>query len=444
MNEKECWNIVLAEMENSLSKANFQTWFTGTGLYKMDGGEVFIAVPNDFVKDWLDSKYKLQVLEIMRTSFPSIRSLTYVVKQLPKNELSQPKTPLYERITQALPLESREDGLNPKYTFQNFVVASFNELAYAASLAIVKNPGVYNPLFIYGNTGLGKTHLLQATGNTLKEKFPTKKIFYTALERFYNDFVTSMQQNKIPQFKEKYRKYDVIIVDDVQFISGKDKTQEELFHLFNAFHDIGKQVIFSSDKHPNLIAGLEERLRSRFNAGMTVDISSPEFEGRMMIIKEKTKEYSNLIDDTIVNFVAESITSSIRELEGVINLILCHCDLKKQPITLNEARQLLKNHISSERSNKKPEDIIQIIAKYYDTNPILISGKTRRQDVVYPRQITVYVLREFFNISYQMIGEKLGGRDHTTIMHSYEKIKTEKTQKANINKELDEIKAMIT
>jgi chromosomal replication initiator protein len=199
-------------------------------------------------------------------------------------------------------------------------VASFNELAYAASLAIVKNPGVYNPLFIYGNTGLGKTHLLQATGNTLKEKFPTKKIFYTALERFYNDFVTSMQQNRIPQFKEKYRKYDVIIVDDVQFISGKDKTQEELFHLFNAFHDIGKQVIFSSDKHPNLIAGLEERLRSRFNAGMTVDISSPEFEGRMMIIKEKTKEYANLIDDTIVNFVAESITSSIRELEGVINL----------------------------------------------------------------------------------------------------------------------------
>jgi chromosomal replication initiator protein len=444
MNEKECWNIVLSEMEQNLSKANFQTWFSGTGLYKIDGGEVHIAVPNDFVKDWLDSKYKLQVLEIMRNSFPSIRALTYVVKQLPKNELSQPKTPLYERITQALPLESREDGLNPKYTFDHFIVASFNELAYAASMAIIKTPAVYNPLFIYGNTGLGKTHLLQATGNTIKEKYPSKKVYYTTLERFYNDYVVSVQQNKAVQFREKYRKGDVIIIDDIQFISGKEKTQEELFHLFNDFHNIGKQIIFSSDKHPNLIAGLEERLRTRFNAGMTIDISNPEFEARMLILREKTKEYANLVDDSILTFIAESITGSIRELEGVINLVLCHCDLKKQPVTLNEAKQLLRNHISSERSNKKPEDIITMIAKYYDVNPILISGKTRRQDVVYPRQITIYILREFFNISYQMIGEKLGGRDHTTIMHSYEKIKTERGQKASINKEIEEIKGMIT
>lgn len=205
MNEKECWNLVLAEMEQSLSKANFQTWFSGTGLYKIDGSEVIIAVPNDFVKDWLDSKYKLQVLEIIRGSFPSIRALTYVVKQLPKNELVQPKTPLYERITQALPLESREDGLNPKYSFDNFIVASFNELAYAASMAIIKTQAVYNPLFIYGNTGLGKTHLLQATGNSLKDKSPNKKVVYTTLERFYNDYVVSVQQNKSVQFREKYR-----------------------------------------------------------------------------------------------------------------------------------------------------------------------------------------------------------------------------------------------
>jgi chromosomal replication initiator protein len=444
MNEKECWNLVLAEMEQSLSKANFQTWFSGTGLYKIDGSEVIIAVPNDFVKDWLDSKYKLQVLEIIRGSFPSIRALTYVVKQLPKNELVQPKTPLYERITQALPLESREDGLNPKYSFDNFIVASFNELAYAASMAIIKTQAVYNPLFIYGNTGLGKTHLLQATGNSLKDKSPNKKVVYTTLERFYNDYVVSVQQNKSVQFREKYRRGDVIIIDDIQFISGKEKTQEELFHLFNDFHNIGKQIIFSSDKHPNLIVGLEERLRTRFNAGMTIDVSSPEFEARMLILREKTKEYANLVDDNILTFIAESVTGSIRELEGVINLVLCHCDLKKQPVTINEAKQLLRNHISSERSNKKPEDIINIIAKYYDINPVLVSGKTRRQDVVYPRQITIYILREFFNISYQMIGEKLGGRDHTTIMHSYEKIKTERNQKANINKEIDEIKTMIT
>jgi chromosomal replication initiator protein len=444
MPEKECWTIVLSELEHILSKANFQTWFTGTGFYKYDNGEVQIAVPNDFVKEWIEDKYKLQILEIVRNNFSSIRSVVYTIKQLPKNEQVQAKTPLYERIIQNLPFEVREDGLNPKYTFDNFIIGDFNELAHAASQATVKKPATYNPLFIYGNTGLGKTHLLQATGNALRDKFPNKKLFFTSLERFYNDYVSSVQQNKQNIFRDKYRKYDVIIMDDIQFVSGKEKTQEELFHLFNHMHDTGRQIIFSSDKHPNFISGLEERLKGRFVMGMTIDINNPEYEARLQILQEKTKEYKNLIDGTVLNFIAENVSGSIRELEGVVNLILCHCDLKKQPIHITETKQLLRNHINSEKSNKKPEDIISIISKYYNINPILMSGKTRRQDIVYPRQITIYILREVFNISYQLIGEKLGGRDHTTIMHSYEKIKVERKNKPNMHKEIEDIKQIIS
>jgi chromosomal replication initiator protein len=444
MPEKECWTIVLSELEHVLSKANFQTWFTGTGFYKYDNGEVQIAVPNDFVKEWIEDKYKLQILEIVRNNFSSIRSVVYTIKQLPKNEQVQAKTPLYERIIQNLPFEVREDGLNPKYTFDNFIIGDFNELAHAASQATVKKPATYNPLFIYGNTGLGKTHLLQATGNALRDKFPNKKLFFTSLERFYNDYVSSVQQNKQNIFRDKYRKYDVIIMDDIQFVSGKEKTQEELFHLFNHMHDTGRQIIFSSDKHPNFISGLEERLKGRFVMGMTIDINNPEYEARLQILQEKTKEYKNLIDGTVLNFIAENVSGSIRELEGVVNLILCHCDLKKQPIHITETKQLLRNHINSEKSNKKPEDIISIISKYYNINPILMSGKTRRQDIVYPRQITIYILREVFNISYQLIGEKLGGRDHTTIMHSYEKIKVERKNKPNMHKEIEDIKQIIS
>ncbi len=443
MQEKQCWEIVLSELGQNLSKANFQTWFAKTELFKVEDGEAHIAVPNDFVKGWLDDKYKIKTLDIMRNHIPSIRSVIYVVKDMKKDEVTEQKPALYERISQALPLELREDGLNPKYTFKSFIIGSFNELAYAASQAIIKAPGMaYNPLFIYGNTGLGKTHLIQASGNAIRENFPEKKILYTSIERFYNDYVNLTQQNKANFFKDKYRKYDVLMIDDVQFISGKDRTQEELFHLFNMMQNENKQIIFSSDKHPNMIIGLEDRLKSRFNSGMVVDVSNPEFEARFMIMREKTKDFRNLIDDTILSFISENVSGSIRELEGIINLIICHCELKKQPIHLTEIRQLIKNHIT-DRTSKKPEEIIELISKYYNTNPILIIGKTRRQDVVYPRQMTIFILREVFNISYQLIGEKLGGRDHTTIIHSYEKIKEERTTKPQIHKEIEEIRQII-
>jgi chromosomal replication initiator protein len=443
MNEKEVWNIVLSELESTLSKANFQTWFPNTHLVKIDNGEVTIGVPNDFVKDWLDGKYKLKVLEIMRNHFPSIRSIVYTVKTI-KKDPTITNSHSENRLSQALPLENRDDGLNPRYTFKQFIIGGFNELAYAASQAIIKNPGTtYNPFFVYGNTGLGKTHLIQATGHAIKHNFSNKKIYYTSFERFLNDYVDSLKRNSASQFKDKYRKFDCLIMDDIQFISGKEKAQEELFHLFNNLYNENKQIIFSSDRHPNMIIGLEDRLKSRFAAGMIVDINNPEYESKLLILKEKVGARQNLIGDDIVSYIAQNYVGNIRELEGIINVIIAQAELRQLPIHINDVRQIMKNHIK-EKSSRSPEDIIETVSKYFNIQPAMLSGKTRRQDVVYPRQICIYILRDFLNSSYQAIGEKLGGRDHTTIMHSYEKVKTEKETNPQINKELEEIKQILT
>jgi chromosomal replication initiator protein len=234
----------------------------------------------------------------------------------------------------------------------------------------------------------------------------------------------------------------VLIMDDIQFISGKERTQEELFHLFNNMYNENKQIIFSSDRHPNMILGLEDRLKSRFGAGMIVDVSNPEFESKLLILREKVSHRGNLIGDDIVSYIAQHFEGNIRELEGVINVIIAQAELRKLPIHLNDVRSVLKNHVK-EKTSKTPEDVIEIVSKYYSTNPILIAGKTRRQDVVHPRQVCIYTLREFLNTSYQSIGEKLGGRDHTTIMHSYEKVKREKETNPQINKELEEIRQIL-
>jgi chromosomal replication initiator protein len=358
-------------------------------------------------------KQFLGTLEIMRNHFPSIRSIVYAVKTI-KKDPTIINTASEARFSQALPLENREDGLNPRYTFKQFIIGGFNELAYAASQAIIKNPGsVYNPFFVYGNTGLGKTHLIQATGHAIKHNFPNKKVYYTSFERFLNDYVDSLKRNSGSQFKDKYRRFDCLVMDDIQFISGKEKAQEELFHLFNNLYNDNKQIIFSSDRHPNMILGLEDRLKSRFGAGMIVDISNPEFESKLLILKEKVGSRQNLIGDDVVSFIAENYIGNIRELEGIINVIIAQAELRKHPIHVNDVKQIMKNHIK-EKTTRTPESVIELISNYYNTNPNLVTGKTRRQDIVYPRQICIFALREYLGVSYQAIGEKLGGRDHTT------------------------------
>lgn len=444
MDYEQLWNSALSQIEIELSRVNFNTWFKNTKIVDYKDGEVTIGVPNDFVKDWLNQKYHKFILRILRTIHESVRSVVFTVI---KPEALQKKAKHIAITGQTLPLQdlyiNKDDGLNPRYTFDTFIVGSFNEVAYACSQAVINNLGiVYNPLFVYGNTGLGKTHLMQAVGNAIKKKYPERKIFYTSLEKFYMDYVNSTNLNKINSFKEKYRKYDVFIMDDIQFINGKERTQDELFHLFNSLYETNKQIIFSSDKHPNFIAGLEERLRSRFNQGMIVDIGIPSIESRLAIIQSKTKEYRDKIPLDVLEFIAESIQGNIRELEGVMTSVLSFIQIKQQAIGLNDVKNLLKNSVRAKKSISIP-DIVKTVASYYQIPDIYIYNKTRRKDVVKPRQIVMYILREDFDISYPMIGERLGGRDHTTVIHSYEKIKGLLKENGQLSKELDDIRIML-
>jgi chromosomal replication initiator protein len=289
MDYQQLWSTALSQIELELSRVNFNTWFKNTRIVDYKDGDITIGVPNEFVKDWLNQKYHKFILRILRTIHEGVRALHFSVVK--PESLAKKNNSIIINTSSQLPLTdlyiNKDDGLNPRYTFETFIVGSFNDVAFATSQAVLNNLGVaYNPFFIYGNTGLGKTHLMQALGNTIKKKYPERKVFYTSLEKFYMDYVNATNLNKINSFKEKYRKFDVFIMDDIQFINGKEKTQDELFHLFNALYETNKQIIFSSDKHPNFIAGLEDRLRSRFNQGMIVDVGAPSYESRLAILSE--------------------------------------------------------------------------------------------------------------------------------------------------------------
>jgi chromosomal replication initiator protein len=444
MDYQQLWNSALSQIELELSRVNFNTWFKNTRVIDYKDGDVTIGVPNEFVKDWLNQKYHKFILRILRTIHEGVRSIIFTVV---KPETLQKKAQHISITGQPLPLHdlyvNKDDGLNPRYTFDAFIVGDFNEIAFACSQAVINNPGiVYNPLFVYGKTGLGKTHMMQAIGNTLKKKYPERKVFYTSLEKFYMDHVNSTNLNKINSFKEKYRKYDIFIMDDIQFITGKERTQDELFHLFNALYEMNKQIIFSSDVHPNFIVGLEDRLRSRFNHGMIVDINSPSFESRLAILQAKTKDVSGKIPMDVLEYVAETIQGNIRELEGVMTSLFAHIQIKQQVLTLPDVKNILKNTARAKKTISIPE-IVKIIADYYHIPDVYIYNKTRRKDVVKPRQIVMYILREDFDISYPMIGDKLGGRDHTTVIHSYEKIKGNLPKDPQLMKEVEDIRSIL-
>lgn len=445
---KSLWENSLAEIELLVSKANFATWFKDTFLIKINDGEAIVGVPNTFVKDWLSNKFSKTILKALRDQNDDIRAVGFTVANIDKIRAQKEKfVKRDQKETQELPLAdyyiNKDDNLNPRYTFDTFIIGSFNELAHAASQAIVRQPGiVYNPLFIYGSTGHGKTHLIQAIGNKIKEMQRDKKVFYLTSEKFASEYVAAVQQNKMTVFKDKYRKYDVLIMDDIQFLSKMEKTQEELFHLFNTLYDNNKQIVFSSDMHPNFIPGLEERLKSRFNQGMIVDIPKPDSESRIAILQTKAKQNNICISPEICDFLSNTIDGNIRELEGVINSIACQSQLKNRELTLNDVRDLVKN---SARPKKMVsiKDLIKLVADFYNIDPDAICDKTRKKEVVRPRQITMYILREDFNTSYPTIGDKLGGRDHTTVIHSCEKIKNDLKTDQNLVQQISQIRGML-
>jgi chromosomal replication initiator protein len=441
------WQTALIEIETTVSQANFSTWFKETNILKEEEGVIFLGVPNSFTQEWLYKKFHNSILRILRQMNDKVRALEYVIVKDDDKKGGEAKKVTSAAPTLSMPLQdfyiNKEDNLNPRYTFETFVVGPFNELAHAASQSVIKNPGqVYNPLFIYGGTGRGKTHLIQAVGNQIKKLYPTKKIFYLTSERFGSELFNAIQENKVQQFKDKYRKYDVVIMDDIQFFANKEKFQEELFHFFNTFKDSGRQLIFSSDKHPNIITGLEDRLRGRFSAGMIVDIPEPDMESRIVIVKSKCAIHSVSLPDEVIEYLASSIEDNIREIEGVINIISCQSQLKNKQLSLNEVKNILKNNTKPKKSLSVKE-VVKIVSDFYNIDEDSIYNKTRKKEVVRPRQVVMYLLREDFSISFPSIGEKMGGRDHTTVIHSYEKVKEDVKTDTVLSQEISQIRSMI-
>ena len=441
------WQTALIEIETTVSQANFSTWFKETKILREEEGVVFLGVPNSFTQEWLYKKFHNSILRILRQMNDRVRALEYIIVKDDDKKALESKKSATSAPTLSMPLQdfyiNKEDNLNPRYTFETFVVGPYNELAHAASQSVIKNPGqVYNPLFIYGSTGRGKTHLIQAVGNQIKKLYPSKKIFYLTSERFGSELFSAIQENKVQQFKDKYRKYDVVIMDDIQFFAQKEKFQEELFHFFNTFKDSGRQLIFSSDKHPNIITGLEDRLRGRFSAGMIVDIPEPDIESRIVIIRAKCASHNITLPDEVIEHLASSIEDNIREIEGVINIISCQIQLKNKQLSLNEVKNILKNNTKPKKSLSVKE-VTKIVSDFYNIEEEHIYNKTRKKEVVRPRQVVMYLLREDFNISFPSIGEKMGGRDHTTVIHSYEKVREDIKTDTVLSQEVSQIRSML-
>jgi chromosomal replication initiator protein len=441
------WESALVEIETAVSEANFSTWFRGSFILKHDEGTIYLGVPNSFTRDWLYKKYHNVILRTLRNMNESVRSLEYVITKDAEKKKIEEKRKVQATPTISMPLQdfyvNKDDNLNPRYTFDSFVVGPYNELAHAASKTVVKTPGhVYNPLFIYGNTGHGKTHLIQSVGNHIKKDHPQKKVFYLTSEKFGSEYLNALQTGKAQAFKEKYRKFDVLIMDDVQFFSGKDKFQEEFFHLFNTFHESNRQLVFSSDKHPNFIPGLEDRVKSRFNAGMIIELPPPDKESRIAILRAKSLASNIILEDNILEFLAENIESNVRELEGVINAIVCQTQLKNHPLSILEIKNLVKNS-TKQKKNISIKDVIRLVSEFYNVDEESVYDKTRKKEVVKPRQVIMYILREDLSVSFPSIGEKMGGRDHTTVIHSCEKVKEEIKTNPVLMEEISQIRAMM-
>jgi len=441
------WDIALTEIEREVSKAAFSTWFKDTFIVQSTDGAVSLSVPNQFVRDWMQKKYHSLILKTLRTISDDVRSVEYVISKQQPNIQKAREQQRESIVPDELPLQdlyiNKESNLNPRYTFDDFIVGSFNELAHAAAQHVLDNLGTaYNPYFVYGRTGHGKTHLIQAIGNGVMKQNPSAKVFYATSEKFAQDLVNALRSNKINAFKDRYRQYDLFIMDDIQFLSGKEKTQEELFHLFNTLYDANKQIVFSSDQHPNYIQNLEERLKSRFKAGMIVDIVAPDRESRIAILNAKAQAQGIAISEEIIEYISSAIDGNVRDLEGALNSVACQSQLKNKELSLREARELLK-------SNLKPkhiipvESVVRIVADFYNIEEESIYKKTRKKEVVKPRQLIMYILREDFGIAYPTIGQKLGGRDHTTVIHSYEKIKRELETNEGLSQEIDQIRSIL-
>ncbi len=447
MDKEKLWQAVLAVLEIQISKPNFLTWFKNSRLTdKTEEGEAIIALANNFAKEWVENKYHKTILEALNSQDNSIRRVKYTVLSAPLDQKStetkkpQPSQPGFEEFK-----IDPESNLHPKYTFKSYIVGSSNELAYAAAMAVIKDVGKkYNPLFIYGGTGLGKTHLLQSIGNEIKNTYKNHlKVKYVPSEKFVNDIISSIRNKRMDDMKERYRTVDVLIVDDIQFIAGKEASEMEFFNTFNALYENDKQIILSSDRPPQATPVLEERLRSRFSGGMIADINYPDYEMRLAIIRMKLQEKNASLPNDIVDLIASKIQRNVRELEGVLNKIVFYQEVKDMEPTIKMIEEIINKTIKQSFKNITPNQIVQIVANFFELSEKDITEHSRRKEVVEPRQISMFLLKDLLGMSYSDIGHKLGKRDHTTVIHACEKISKNLPVNQNLNNKVVLIKEII-
>jgi len=444
MNNKEIWEKVLKKLIPAINKANFLTWFQHTTVLEVNGKEMKVGVPSIFARDWLTSKYNDKIIEAAQAILPEVKEVSYEVDSTlstPNDNRSVDVSSLFEPKKKVRKVANKQevnmgDGmrsklLNPKYTLDNYISGQENRLIHAACSSVAQNPGgQYNPLFIYGGVGLGKTHLLQATGNEIMKNYPGKTIAYLTSERFMNEVVEAIQSRNTRKFKDRYRNVDGLIIDDIQFLATGERTQEEFFHTFNDLYDNNKQIIISSDRPPLELKGLADRLKSRFEMGMVLDVQFPQYETRLAILQSKCMEHQVIIVPEVLEFIASNVKHSIRELEGVLLQAMAQAQLDHCTPTVKSVASLIKklnkdNKVEgvTETLDDGPtvttsEDVLDIVSKYYKVSREALKGPERRKDIMVPRQICMYLIRTEMDFSLEKIGEDFGGRNHTTVMHA--------------------------
>ncbi len=453
MTTHQLWQAALGELELLLSKPNFSTWFKETFIVSHENERLIVGVPNAFTKTWLEKKYHILIIKAIRNvSQSTIKEIIYKVEAQDIHARAQDPffeqaplpttTPhfLQQQIEQ--PTQPSLHGLNPKYTFSSFIVGKYCELANAACLAVAAQPGeVYNPLFLYGGVGLGKTHLLQAIGHEILKRDPQKKVLFVTCERFTNDFIQAVRSGRVKELKDTYRSVDLLLIDDIQFLSSKEGTQEEFFHTFNTLHQTNRQLVVTCDRPPKAIPAIESRLLSRLEWGMIADITSPDLETRIAILEVKCKEKKISLSKEVINYIATLVHNNIRELEGALNRIIAYSQLNNTLLSFDKIKQILSS-LTTQYAKKSitPKQIINIVAEFYQIDIDDIIGECRRKELASPRQIIMFIMREEMKCSFPTIGHELGGRDHTTAIHAYNKIKRDIEEIPKIKQDVDLIK----
>jgi chromosomal replication initiator protein len=453
MNAEQAWQSVLGQLQMEMPRASFDTWVRDTRPVSYHNGTLTISVRNAYARDWLDSRLASTISRLLLGIMKVSVAVNFIVSNNePEHTVDQRdnfsvlmqdgKTDhTHDQFDKAYEQPNRSSGLNPRYIFDTYVVGAGNRLAHAACLAVAEKPArAYNPLFLYGGVGLGKTHLLHAIGNACHQR--GLNVLYVSSEEFTNDMITAIRTHTNQAFRDKYRSADVLLVDDIQFIAGKESTQEEFFHTFNTLHGQDKQIIVSSDRPPKSLVTLDERLRSRFEWGLTADVQLPDFETRLAILRSKAERTGRQISDDILDSIARRVQSNIRELEGALNRILAFADLSGTSLTPHLVEVALAD-LLPQRTDIPPQKIVELVAKEWQTTVEALLGRDRSQKIVQPRQVAMYLLRKETDASLPQIGEVLGGRDHTTVMHSIDKITNDIETKADLRKRVVTVKQQL-